>query len=325
MRILVTGAAGFIGFHTCLRLLQRGDRVFGIDNIKDYYRPELKEARLQELSKFPEFKFAYCDITKPDAVKKLFDLWTFRSVIHLAGQAGVRSSIREPAKFIQDNIVGFGNMLDACREFGVLHTMYASSSSVYGVCPFKSRPSEEWHDTSHPLSLYAATKKANEVMAQSYAHLFGMKLTGLRFFTVYGPYGRPDMAVWLFTKHIMDEVPFDVYNYGNNKRDFTFIDDAVECIVRLLGRVSSEHKILNVGSRKPMQVMTVVRNLEALLGKKAIINFEDAQPGDVVATWADTEELKMTCGYVPDTPLGTGLRKFVEWYVAWRTLSGSTL
>lgn len=321
MKILVTGAAGFIGYHTCLRLLARGDRVFGVDTLDRHFGVGIKKARLDELVRHPEFRYKQVDISKTREVEDLFDTWTtVRSVIHLAGQAGVRQSMDEPATFVQSNLVGFANILEESRKRGIYHLMYASSSSVYGVNRVESRPSDETRDTSHPLSLYAATKKANEVMAEAYAHLYGLKLTGLRFFTVYGPFGRPDMAVWKFTEAIYNEKPLDVYGFGTLKRDFTYIDDAVESIVRLLERQGTDHKILNVGTRKPVELTKVLNVLRKLLGKDPKMNLLPAHKTDVQETWAETTELRREIGVVPETSIEEGLAKFVQWYIGWRTI-----
>lgn len=319
MRILVTGAAGFIGYHTCLRLLRRGDRVFGVDNINQYFSPGLKQERVKELLTYPEFRFQEADLSNREDVQFIFDSLQFRTVIHLAGQAGVRYSIANPEKFIRDNVVGFSNVIEYSRQKGILHLLYASSSSVYGN-GVESCPSAETDRTDSPTSLYAATKKANEVIAQSYAHLFGLKSTGLRFFTVYGPNGRPDMAIWLFADAISSGRPFDVFNYGNCERSFTYIDDAVECVIRLMDRQSKGHEIFNVGNPSPVQVSEVIYQLEKLTGNRAISNLRDRQQGDVNITWADTDKLKGEIQYVPDTPIEVGLRKFMEWFVPWKQL-----
>ena len=315
MKILVTGVAGFIGYHTCLRLLQRGDKVYGIDNINSSTPKSLKLARLELLKKFPEFVFEPVDITDGDLVEHIFNTYPFRTVIHLAGQAGVRSSMTEPMKHIQNNLVGFANILDQCRQRGIWHLLYASSSSVYGYRR-DSYPQKETDRTDHPMSLYAATKKANEVMADSYAHLFGMSITGMRFFTVYGPWGRPDMAVWQFTKDMLDRKEIVLYKDGDMYRDFTYIDDAVECILRFIdNRPRSMHKIINVGGGKRVKVREVVGTLASLLDEDPIVSFKDKPLSDVITTCADTSRLYATCGYVPDTPMPDGLEKWVEWYL----------
>lgn len=317
MRILVTGAAGFIGYHTCLRLLQRGEHVYGVDNINRYFAPGLKTQRVSELLKYPDFRYDEIDLSNQDDVQYLFDCSKFRTVIHLAGQAGVRYSISNPEKFIRDNVVGFSHVIEHSRRKGVYNFLYASSSSVYGDGDI-TRASVESDNTDYPTSLYAATKKANEVIAQSYTHLYGMKCTGLRFFTVYGPFGRPDMAAWIFTDAIMSERPFDVFNYGNCLRDFTYVDDVVECVLRLMDRQSKYHEIYNIGNERPVQVKDVIYTLEKLTGKKALARMKEHQRGDATVTWADTNKLREEIQYVPNTPIELGLQKFVTWFTSMR-------
>ncbi|HYG74301.1 MAG TPA: NAD-dependent epimerase [Planctomycetota bacterium] len=327
--VLVTGAAGFIGYHVALRLLKLGRAVAGIDNLNTYYDVSLKEARLAELRKNPLFSFTHLDVSDAAGLDKLFNDCGFNGVIHLAAQAGVRYSLQNPAAYIQSNLVAFGNILECCRQHRAGHLVYASSSSVYGgntKVPFSV------HDNvDHPVSLYAATKKSNELMAHSYAHLFRMPCTGLRFFTVYGPWGRPDMAAFLFTRAILEGKPIDLFNEGRMRRDFTYIDDIAEGVVRVLDRVpqpdsawngaapdpatsSAPYRIYNIGNHAPVELLRFVEILEKELGRKAQKRLLPMQPGDVPETFADVEDLSRDTGFVPRTPIEAGLRQFVKWY-----------
>lgn len=328
-KILVTGAAGFIGFHLSKRLLNDGDTVIGIDNLNGYYDVSLKEARLAQLEKHPKFRFYKCDLADSSALNQVFAEWQPDVVVNLAAQAGVRYSLQNPAVYIQSNMVGFGNILEGCRNHGVNHLVFASSSSVYGAntrMPFSVN-----HNVDHPVSLYAASKKSNELMAHTYAHLFGLPVTGLRFFTVYGPWGRPDMALFLFTQAILAGKPIDVYNSGKMKRDFTYVDDVVEGIVRVIEKPSAPdpnwngdapdpstskapYRIYNVGNSKPIELMTFIEALEDSLNISAIKNLLPAQPGDVMDTYADCDNFASDMGFRPNTPLNVGVSRFVNWY-----------
>ena len=329
MKILVTGAAGFIGANLSLKLLERGDEVVGIDNLNDYYDVNLKLARLERLRGYDRFKFIKLEIADKAAVEALFARERFQRVMHLAAQAGVRYSITHPHAYIDANIVGFINILEGCRHHTVEHLAYASSSSVYGAntkMPFSV------HDTvDHPVSLYAATKKANELMAHTYSHLYKLPTTGLRFFTVYGPWGRPDMSLFLFTRNIMEGKPIDVFNYGNHRRDFTYIDDIVEGIIRVIDQPAqanadwrsenpdtassfAPYRLYNIGNNQPVPLLTFIETLEKCLGKAAIKNLLPMQPGDVPETYADVSELVDDLGYKPATLLEDGIRNFVQWY-----------
>ncbi|MBL8227071.1 MAG: NAD-dependent epimerase/dehydratase family protein [Bryobacterales bacterium] len=311
---LVTGAAGFIGFHLSLRLLREGVRVVAVDNLNSYYDPQLKLDRLALLSPHPHFKFHELDLADRQGVQRLVASAGAGLAIHLAGQAGVRYSVTNPFAFVDSNLVGFANVLESCRQTGVRHFLYASSSSVYGahLGPFATTlPADS------PLSLYAATKRANELMAYSYAHLFGLPVTGLRFFTVYGPWGRPDMAPALFADAILNERPINLYNHGQMRRDFTFIDDVVEAVARIRARPPSGSPpaaIYNVGNSEPVHLLTFVETLEACLGRSAKKNFLPMQPGDVVETSADVSALERDFQFKPATPLESGLRAFAGWY-----------
>lgn len=323
--ILVTGAAGFIGFHVAQRLLQDGHQVLGIDNFSPYYDVRLKEARLAQIRNEPGFVFQRVDIADRVAVPRLFEEHRIERVIHLAAQAGVRHSIDRPHEYVDANLVGFVNILEACRHHQVQHLVYASSSSVYGQnskVPFSVEDSVD-----HPISLYAATKKANELMAHTYSHLYGLPTTGLRFFTVYGPWGRPDMAYFSFTEAIMAGKPIDLYHHGNAQRDFTYIDDIVEGIVRVHEAPpvspsaeepkpdkNAPYRIYNIGNNHPVPLLEFVEILERCLGRTAAKNFLPAQPGDVPVTFADVEDLASDFGFCPMTPLESGLEQFVEWY-----------
>ena len=329
MKILVTGAAGFIGMHASQRLLARGDEVVGLDNLNDYYDPTLKEARLARLTPHPAFRFVKMDVADRAGTAQLFASEKFDRVIHLAAQAGVRYSLQNPQAYIDSNVVGFMNVLEGCRYSKVQHLVYASSSSVYGgntKMPFSERDSVD-----HPVSIYAATKKANELMAHTYSHLYGLPTTGLRFFTVYGPWGRPDMALFLFTKAILEGRPIDVFNHGKMKRDFTYVDDIVEGVIRTLdrtaesdptfdsdqpdpGRSNAPFRVFNIGNHDPVQLMDFVTAIETTLGMSAQKNFMPLQDGDVPATYADTEALNAWTGFAPATSVQEGVARFVAWY-----------
>ena len=330
MTYLVTGTAGFIGNYVALALLERGETVVGVDNLTDYYDVALKEARLARLSKFKNFTEARIDIAQLSELETTFADHKPDYIIHLAAQAGVRYSIDNPHAYAQSNLTGFLNILECCRHGSVKHLLYASSSSVYGAN--KQQPFQESHSADHPVSLYAATKRANELMAHSYAHLYDLPTTGLRFFTVYGPWGRPDMAYFKFTKAITEGAPIDIYNNGDMFRDFTYIDDIVESIVKLAEILPAPYAALNtqplisgaspvapfvvynIGNRQVVNLMDFIEILEDKIGKKAIKNMMPFQPGDVHLTHADTDKLKAVTGYSPDTPLAEGLGHFVDWY-----------
>lgn len=329
MKILVTGAAGFIGMSTSLRLLQRGDTVVGLDNLNDYYDVRLKQQRLARLATHPHFRFVHADVSDRSSMPQLFESERFERVVHLAAQAGVRYSLENPHAYIDSNLLGFVNVLEGCRHQGVQHLVYASSSSVYGGNT--RMPFSEHHCVDHPVSLYAATKKANELMAHSYSHLFGLPTTGLRFFTVYGPWGRPDMALFLFTKAILEDRAIDVYNHGQMQRDFTYIDDIVEGIVRVLDRVATPvqnycsdsadpatsnapYRLFNIGNQQPASLLDFIACIEASLGKTARKNLLPLQPGDVIATCADTATLRDWVGDAPRTGIAQGVSRFVSWY-----------
>jgi len=329
LRILVTGAAGFIGMQVAKLLLERGDSVVGLDNINDYYDPSLKKARLDILAKYPGFSFVKLDVAARVEMAKLFAAEKFQRVIHLAAQAGVRYSIANPHAYVDSNLVGFVNVLEGCRHNGVEHLVYASSSSVYGGNT--RMPFSEHQNVDHPISLYAATKKANELMAHTYSHLFALPTTGLRFFTVYGPWGRPDMALFLFTRAILEGRPIDVFNFGKMRRDFTYVDDIVEGVVRVMDRLaesdpafdpghpdpalsSAPYRLFNIGNQSPVELMAYIEAIEEALGKKAEKNFLPMQAGDVPATHADTAELTRWVDFAPSTPVREGVRRFVEWY-----------
>jgi UDP-glucuronate 4-epimerase len=326
--ILVTGAAGFIGYHTCLRLLGRGDDVVGIDNLNDYYDPRLKEGRLEQLRPIRGFRFERIDITDKDAMVGLFARVRPRRVVHLAAQAGVRYSLENPHAYVDANLVGFMNILECCRHGDVEHLVYASSSSVYGLNTMM--PFSVADNVDHPVSMYAATKKANELMAHTYSHLFGLPTTGLRFFTVYGPWGRPDMALFMFTKAILNNEPIGLFNYGKMRRDFTYVDDIVEGVTRVLdktpkagagalepGSSPGPYRVYNIGNGSPVELLRFVEVIEGCLGKKAVTNMLPMQPGDVEATWADVDALKRDVGFGPNTPIEVGVPKFVAWYRAY--------
>ncbi len=331
MKILVTGAAGFIGFHTAKALLDRGDTVVGLDNFNDYYDVSLKEARAAVLDEYPDFDMARIDLKDREAMEALFAKHKFAKVVHLAAQAGVRYSLENPHAYIDSNIVGTLNILEGCRHNDVKHLVYASSSSVYGANT--AMPFSGHQNVDHPLALYGATKKANELMAHTYSNLYGLPTTGLRFFTVYGPFGRPDMALFLFTRNILEGKPIDVFNYGNHRRDFTYIDDIVEGVVRTLdttatpndkwdakhpdpGTSNAPYRLYNIGNQQPIELMRYIEVIEECLGKTAERNLLPLQPGDVPDTYADTEDLVADVGYQPDTPIEVGVRKFIDWYLA---------
>ncbi len=329
MKILVTGAAGFIGARLSERLLARGDQVIGLDNLNDYYDVALKQARLDRLRSRPGFEFHKADITDRPAVDALFESAQPERVMHLAAQAGVRYSLTHPHAYIDANITGFLNIIEACRRLPVEHLVYASTSSVYGA---NTRMPFSVHDNvDHPVSLYAATKKANELMAHTYSHLYGLPTTGLRFFTVYGPWGRPDMSLFLFTRNILEGKPIDVFNYGNHRRDFTYVDDIVEGVMRCLDRVATPspawhgdapepgtsagpYRLYNIGNNAPVPLMDFISTLERCLGREAQKNFLPLQAGDVPDTYADVSALVEDVGYKPGTPLEVGIGNFVNWY-----------
>jgi len=328
-KILVTGAAGFIGYHLSKRLCLEGHQVVGIDNLNDYYDVNLKKARLKELEPVSGFRFDQIDLIDKLNIDKLFTEEQFNYVINLAAQAGVRYSIENPYAYIDSNISGFLNILEACRHFPVDHLIYASSSSVYGANT--TMPFSVHHNVDHPVSLYAATKKSNELMAHTYANLYNIPVTGLRFFTVYGPWGRPDMALFLFTKAIIEGNPIDVYNHGKMKRDFTYVDDIIEGITRLVPLCAkpnpswsgddpdsatsfAPYKLYNIGNNSPVELMRFIEVLENCIGKKAVKNFMDIQDGDVPATYADVSALSADAGFKPDTSIEEGIDNFVRWY-----------
>jgi UDP-glucuronate 4-epimerase len=332
VKLLVTGAAGFIGFHTARRLLERGEEVVGLDNLNTYYDPGLKAARLELLAQYPAFRFVKADIADREAMDELFGAEKFQRVIHLAAQAGVRYSLINPHAYVQSNITGFLHVIEGCRHSGVEHLVYASTSSVYGAntrMPFSER-----QNVDHPLTLYAATKKSNELMAHSYSSLYGLPTTGLRFFTVYGPWGRPDMALFLFTKNILAGTPIDVFNGGHHQRDFTYVDDIVQGVVAAVDHVASPnpnwdadapdpatssvpYKIYNIGNQRPVALLRYIEVLEQCLGLRARKNLLPMQPGDLPDTFADVEALARDVGYRPSTDLESGVKRFVEWYLGY--------
>jgi UDP-glucuronate 4-epimerase len=330
VKLLVTGAAGFIGFHTAQRLLERGEEVVGLDDLNAYYDPDLKAARLEILLRHPAFRFVKADIADRIAMEQLFQAEKFQRVVHLAAQAGVRYSIINPHVYVRSNVTGFLHVIEGCRHNAVEHLVYASTSSVYGantLLPFSER-----QNADHPLTLYAATKKANELMAHSYSSLYGLPTTGLRFFTVYGPWGRPDMALFLFTKNILAGAPIDVFNGGRHQRDFTYVDDIVQGVLAAVDHVaapnpdwdsdapdpassSAPYRIYNIGNQRPVALLRYIDVLERCLGKSARQNLLPMQPGDLPDTWADVGALARDVGYRPGTDLETGVKHFVEWYL----------
>ncbi len=328
MRVLVTGAAGFIGFHLCRRLLAEGAEVVGLDNLNPYYSVDLKKARLAQLAS-SRFRFIHADLADKTALRGLFAEARFTHVVNLAAQAGVRYSLTNPEAYVETNLVGFAHLLECCRHFPVEHLVYASSSSVYGLNT--AMPFSVHHNVDHPVSLYAATKKANELMAHTYSHLYRIPTTGLRFFTVYGPWGRPDMALFLFTKAILAGEPITVFNHGKMRRDFTYIDDIIEGVWRVLRRIPqpnpawdgahpdpgtspAPYRLYNIGNNNAVELETFIEALEAALGKKAQRHYLDLQPGDVPATFADVDDLMRDTGFRPATPIEIGIQRFVDWY-----------
>ena len=329
MKVLLTGAAGFIGLHVAQRLLERGDEVVGLDNLNDYYDVRLKEARLARLTPHPSFRFVKMSVEDRPGMAALFAAEGFDRVVHLAAQAGVRYSLQNPDAYIDANIVGFMNVLEGCRHASVGHLVYASSSSVYGGN--EKMPFSEADSVDHPVSLYAATKKANELMAHTYSHLYGLPTTGLRFFTVYGPWGRPDMALFLFTRAILEGRPIDVFNHGRMQRDFTYVDDIAEGVIRTLDRVAeadpafdplaphpgrsrAPYRVFNIGNQGPVLLMDFIAAIENATGVSAQKNLLPMQPGDVPATYADVSELTEWTGFMPGTPIAEGVARFVRWY-----------
>ncbi|MDE2613590.1 MAG: NAD-dependent epimerase [Burkholderiales bacterium] len=329
MKILLTGAAGFIGSTAAQRLLARGDEVVGLDNLNDYYDVQLKLDRLARLESQPGFRFAKMDVADRAGMEKLFADERFDRVIHLAAQAGVRYSLKNPHAYVDSNLVGFMNVLEGCRHSGVQHLVYASSSSVYGG--HTKMPFSEHDSVDHPVSMYAATKKANELMAHTYSHLYGLPTTGLRFFTVYGPWGRPDMALFLFTKAILEGRPIDVFNHGRMERDFTYVDDIVEGVLRVLDKTATPdpayragspdpatsnvpYRVFNIGNHHPVPLLEFIGCIEDALGRKAAKNMLPLQDGDVPATYADVDALHDWVGFVPATDIRTGIGRFIAWY-----------
>lgn len=332
MKVLVTGAAGFIGFHLSSRLLAEGHEVVGLDILNDYYDVNVKKNRLKQIEDNANFKFAYMDMADRAAMEKLFAEEKFTHVVNLAAQAGVRYSLENPQAYVDSNVVGFMNILEGCRHTGVEHLVYASSSSVYGLNT--SMPFSVHDNVDHPISMYAATKKSNELMAHSYSHLFNIPTTGLRFFTVYGPWGRPDMALFLFTKAIFEDKPINVFNHGKMLRDFTYIDDIVEGVVRVMKNTATSNpdwsgdnpdpgtspapfRIYNIGNNQPTELMRYIEVLEECIGKKAEKNMMPLQAGDVPSTFANVDDLVSDVGFKPDTSIEEGIAKFVEWYRAY--------
>ena len=330
MKILVTGCAGFIGMHTCLRFLARGDDVIGLDNLNDYYDVHLKEDRLALLRQFDNFAFHKLDMTDQLGVAAIFAGTDIQGVVNLAAQPGVRYSLKNPQAYIQSNLMGFTNILEGCRHHHIKHLVFASSSSVYGANT--AIPFSVHQNVDHPVSLYAATKKAGELIAHSYSHLYGLPVTGLRFFTVYGPWGRPDMSPSLFTSAILEGRPIDVFNHGKMQRDFTYVDDIVEGVVRVLDSPACPNKdfdtaapdpsssyapyrLYNIGNHQPVELITFIETIENALGRKAVKNMLPMQAGDVVTTFAETSDLREAFGFTPATPLQIGVEKFVAWYI----------
>jgi UDP-glucuronate 4-epimerase len=332
LKTLITGCAGFIGMHVARRLLEAGHEVVGIDNLNNYYDPALKQARLAQLRAYDGFEFRRIDIADAAEMRELFGQHAFPRVVHLAAQAGVRYSLEHPHAYVDSNVTGFLNILEGCRHHACKHLVFASSSSVYGAN--RKLPFSEHDSTDHPVSLYAATKKANELMAHTYSHLFGLPTTGLRFFTVYGPWGRPDMSAFLFTRAILEGRPIDVFNHGDMERDFTYVDDIVEGVVRVLeaipsanpgadmvnpdpARSTAPYRVYNIGNHQPVPLLEFIGTLEQALGGKAVKNLLPMQPGDVRATFADVEDLRAAVGFSPATPLAEGIRQFCDWYRAY--------
>ncbi len=330
MKILVTGAAGFIGYYTARQLSERGEDVVGLDNFHDYYDVRLKDSRAALLEPFDNFRMERIDLQDRAAMDKLFAAEKFDKVVHLAAQAGVRYSIENPHSYIESNITGTLHVLEGCRHNNVEHLVYASSSSVYGANT--AMPFSIHQNVDHPLALYGATKKANELMAHTYSNLYGLPTTGLRFFTVYGPYGRPDMALFMFTRNIIEGKPIDVFNYGNHRRDFTYVEDIVEGVIRTMdntatpnpnwdaadpdpGTSMAPYRLYNIGNQQPVELMRYIEVIEECVGKKAEKNLLPLQPGDVPDTYADTADLAADVGYQPSTPVEVGVRKFVDWYL----------
>lgn len=329
MKVLVTGAAGFIGCLTARQLLERGDTVVGLDNFNDYYDVSLKEARAALLDDYEHFRMERLDLADRKGMDRLFAQEKFEKVVHLGAQAGVRHSLENPHAYIDSNVVGTLHILEGCRHHDVEHLVYASSSSVYGANT--AMPFSIHQNVDHPLALYGATKKANELMAHTYSNLYGLPTTGLRFFTVYGPWGRPDMALFKFTRNIIEGKPIDVFNYGNHKRDFTYIDDIVEGVVRTMdhtataneawnpaepdpGTSRAPYRLYNIGNQRPVELMRYIEVIEECVGRKARTNMLPMQPGDVADTWADTTDLSEDVGYAPNTPVEVGVKNFVDWY-----------
>ena len=334
MKVLVTGVAGFIGMHCAARLLARGDEVLGIDSLSDYYDVRLKQARLAQLSPQPRFRFLQLDISDQKEMKRLFDAERPQRVLHLAAQPGVRYSLSHPEPYVASNLAGFVNVLEGCRHAGIEHLVYASSSSVYGNDP--RQPFSVSQSVDHPVSLYAATKKSNELMAHAYSHLFRLPASGLRYFTVYGPWGRPDMAPMLFARAIPEGRPIDVFNHGRMRRDFTYVDDIAEGTLRVLDRVaapdlafdpkapdpgtsSAPWRVYNIGNHEPVELLRFIELLEDALGRKAVKNMLPMQPGDVAETYADVDALARDTGFRPATPLAEGVRRFVAWYLGYHS------
>jgi UDP-glucuronate 4-epimerase len=332
VKLLVTGAAGFIGFHTAKLLLERGDEVVGLDNLNAYYDPALKHSRLEILQDYEAFEFVKADLADREAMDAVFHAGNFQRVVHLGAQAGVRYSIENPHAYVHSNIVGFLQVIEGCRNYDIEHLVYASTSSVYGANT--RMPFSEQQGVDHPMTLYAATKRANELMAHSYSSLYGLPTTGLRFFTVYGPWGRPDMALFLFTKNILAGLPIDVFNEGHHQRDFTYVDDIVKGVAASLDQIaapdlswdsdrpnpstsSAPFRIYNIGNQMPVELLRYIEVLEKCLGRKAQKNFLPQQQGDVPDTWADVDALARDVGYRPSTELETGVKHFVEWYLAY--------
>ena len=330
MKILVTGAAGFIGFHACKKLLERGDTVIGLDNFNDYYDVTLKDSRAAVLDHYDNFIMFRLDLQDREGMEALFAAEKFDKVVHLAAQAGVRYSIENPHSYIESNIVGTLHILEGCRHHEVEHLVYASSSSVYGANT--TMPFSIHQNVDHPLALYGATKKANELMAHTYSNLYQLPTTGLRFFTVYGPFGRPDMALFMFTRNIIEGKPIDVFNYGKHRRDFTYVDDIVEGVIRTMdhtatpnenwdsadpdpGTSRAPYRIYNIGNQQPIELMRYIEVIEDCLGKKAEKNLLPLQDGDVPDTYADAEDLRIDVGYKPDTTIEVGIRNFIDWYL----------